>query len=594
MPYVTVHPASWRWIRTTTVVAMVVFALAATLMFSQAANLGGGNAAQPATPNVSPSLLKLAHAHPARSVEVIVQVERGFDHAAVRSQVAAHGGHVTREVRLINGLAADIPAAEAVELSGENGVRAVSINASVAKTSLIDIGRLTTAYGLSIGADTSWKAGFTGKGVGVAVIDTGIAGGLPDFQVSQSDPTSRVVANAVVNPAASTPTDGYGHGTHIAGLVAGNGNNLPASSPNYAKYTGIAPDANLIAVKAGDETGGATVLDVIDGLQFVVDHKSDYNIKVVNLSLRSTNAESYKTDPLDAAVESAWFNGIVVVAASGNNGAAADAVSYGPANDPYVITVGGVDDKGTKSTSDDSLAYWSSRGTTQDGFAKPDVVAPGAHLTSTLSPGSAYASLCTTCVTDGSYFTVSGTSMAAGVASGAIADAIQAHPTWTPDQIKSTFIKRSRDLKGVISAVGLLLDSGTVTGKEILVDKVIVANPEPPANQKLTPNTLVDPTTGAIDYTRASWSRASWSEAADPLRASWSRASWSRASWSRASWSATPVSCSDFERASWSRASWSDADIQYAKDACTQMDPTRASWSGTDFTRASWSTFYDG
>jgi serine protease AprX len=212
-------------------------------------------------------------------------------------------------------------------------------------------------------------------------------------------------------------------------------------------------------------------------------------------------------------------------------------------------------------------------------------------------------------VTDGGYFKVGGTSMAAGVVSGAIADIIQAKPTWSPDQIKGTITKadRGRNITKVTNSIGTTVNGTilskpdpssisptTIVGREISIDKVIgLGKADPPANTGFTANTLVDPATGAIDYTRASWSRASWSDAADPLRASWSRASWSRASWSRASWSATPESCADFERASWSRASWSDADIQAAKDACTQMDPTRASWSGADFTRASWSTSFD-
>ena len=129
---------------------------------------------------------------------------------------------------------------------------------------------------------------------------------------------------------------------------------------------------------------------MIDGLQFVVDHKDDYNIRVVNLSLRSTQAESYLTDPLDAAVEAAWNAGIVVVVAAGNEGTSPDAVNYAPANDPYVITVGGVDDMGTDNTSDDALASWSSRGTTQDGVKKPDILAPGAHMVSTIPAGSDY------------------------------------------------------------------------------------------------------------------------------------------------------------------------------------------------------------
>src|SRR6185503_1392804 len=130
-----------------------------------------------------------------------------------------------------------------------------------------------------------------------------------------SDSTSRVVATATTNPYATSDNDSYGHGTHVAGIIAGNGGNRPSSDPLDGDYVGVAPDANLISVKVADEKGDATVLDAIYGLQFVVDYKSTYNIRVVNLSLESSDPQSYKTDPLDAAAEAAWFNGIVVVAA---------------------------------------------------------------------------------------------------------------------------------------------------------------------------------------------------------------------------------------------------------------------------------------
>ena len=156
-----------------------------------------------------------------------------------------------------------------------------------------------------------------------------------------------MVASAVIDPNASTAADTYGHGTAVAGLVAGNGASRDAGDPLRNEYAGSAPNANLISVKVANDDGQATTLDAIYGLQFAVDHKDDYNIRVINMSFRSTDAESYRTDPLDAAAEQAWFDGITVVAAAGNMGTASDAVSYAPGNDPYVITVGAVDDQGT-------------------------------------------------------------------------------------------------------------------------------------------------------------------------------------------------------------------------------------------------------
>ena len=249
------------------------------------------------------------------------------------------------------------------------------------------------------------------------------------------------------------------------------------------RYVGVAPDANLIAIKASDDEGRGTILDAIYGLQFAVDHKADYNIRVVNLSLASTIAKSYRTDPLDAAVESAYFHGILVVAAAGNRGTAEDATHYSPGNDPYALTVGAVDDQGTTDRADDTVAEWSSAGQTQDGFAKPEITAPGAHIVSTLAGGSAFAGLCPTCVVDGSYMRLGGTSMAAPVVAGAAALVFEAHPEWTPDQVKSTLIETGRDVDGGPDEVNAFAAMTTET-------------PASGANDGLVPNELVDAATG--------------------------------------------------------------------------------------------------
>jgi serine protease AprX len=629
---------------------MVAATLAAALSFAtlvglrSAPELSGSSGGPPAA-HIQSALAQVASRHPNRQVEVIIQLRPGASPSAGDSLVSSAGGSVIQHLPIINGLGARMSAGEAQSLGGDEPVGAVSLNSQIkaqgrlhhrghhrhaahrhrgrahhgghsqsgrikhqaaaasSSSSGIDPSRLATSYPQAIRADKAWAAGDTGKGVGVAVIDTGIAGNLPDFQVSRADSSSRVIASAVVNPGASSAGDSLGHGTHIAGLIAGNSWNRPSGDPLAGKYVGVAPDANLIDVKAADDNGDATVLDVIDGLQFAVDFKSNYNIRVVNLSLKSTSSESYRTDPLDAAVEAAWNSGIVVVAAAGNQGSDSDAVSYAPANDPFAITVGAVDDQGNKGTGNDLMTSWSSRGITQDGFVKPDILAPGVHIASTIAPGSPYTQLCPSCITDGSYFKVGGTSMAAAIISGEAADTIQANPGWTPNQVKAQLVNRSRPIRNwnaqLVDGNGTVQNNGDndVWGGEGSLDKVLNNPLTTTANSGVASNNLIDPATGQIDWSRASWSRASWSQAADPLRASWSRASWSRASWSRASWSATPQSCTDFERASWSRASWSAADIQMAKDQCANLlakiDPSRASWSRASWSRASWSTSFD-
>ena len=310
---------------------------------------------------------------------------------------------------------------------------------------------------------------------------------------------------------------------------------------------GVAPDANLVSIKVSDDDGNATVLDVIAGIQFAVDHKAEYNIRVLNLSLESTATESYKTDPLDAAVEAAWFKGIFVVVAAGNRGPGGDAVQHAPGNDPYVVTVGAVDDNGTKDISDDAPTSWSSRGTTQDGFAKPDIYAPGAKIVSNLAPKSKYASLCDECVSEGGeYIRAGGTSMAAPMVAGAAAIGFQLDPTLTPNRIKALLRDSDRELTDSIDELSLV-----DAARRFFSDGGRLAN------QGLEPNDYINPATGEIDYTRSSWSRSSWSNASELLRSSWSRSSWSMVPADQADSASADPTRSSWSRSSWSRSSWS-------------------------------------
>ncbi|HEX3690977.1 MAG TPA: S8 family peptidase [Solirubrobacteraceae bacterium] len=512
-----------------------------------------GGAGAPAA--LSPALERLAATHPERRVVVIIQLQRGVDPARGQALVRSLGGHPGADLHIINGLSATLTAGAARTLAHSPQVHAVSLNSTLLQTwwrGTPAPWQLSTTYDQSVNATGLWRQS-TGRGVGVAVIDTGITGDLPDFKASRWNSTSRVVASAVIDPDASTAADTYGHGTAVAGLVAGNGHDRSYGDPTLNQYAGSAPNANLVSIKVANDDGQATTLDALYGLQFAVDHKDDYNIRVINLSFRSTDSESYKTDPLDAAAEQAWFHGITVVAAAGNMGTASDAVSYAPGNDPYVITVGAVDDQGTADNSDDVVAGWSSQGTTQDGFAKPDVVAPGAHIVSTLAPNSDFASLCPTCVIDGSYFQVSGTSLAAPIVAGVAADLIAAHPDWTPDMVKGALVSTATQLPGGATEINAW------TADQAHGDQLS-------ADQGLTPNTLIDPDSGSINYDAASWSAGSWSTAADPLAASWSAASWS---------------CEDCSAGT---GSGDGSGSSGTGDSGGGVDPTAASWSTVGWT----------
>jgi serine protease AprX len=520
--------------------ALVLSALCALSIQLSAPSVSDGSGSAGSGIPVTPKLERMAQSAPSTRVEVIVQLGENTSPAAGRSLVSRFDGRTTGEVRLINSLSARMSAGEAVRLAQQDGIRAVSLNSVVKKTALPDYKLLLTSFNESAQSPTSWSDGYTGEGVGVAVVDTGIQGDLPDFRESEKDSASRVIGSAVTNPYATTAGDSFGHGTHVAGIIAGNSTNRPATDPLRGKYAGVAPNANLISVKVSDEDGESTLLDVIYGLQFIVDYKGTYNIRVANLSLESTVAESYKTDPLDAAVESAWLNGIVVVAAAGNRGTDPDAVSYAPGNDPYAISVGGVDDAGTKGTVDDVLADWSSRGSTQDGFEKPEINAPGAHIVSNLSPNSDFSSMCPSCIVSGQYIRAGGTSMAAPVVAGAVANLLQKRPGLTPNQVKAIVMQTARPTKNGFDEVSVMAMERLTTTPA-------------PANQGLTPNTVVDPKSGAIDYTRSRWSRSRWSSAAGTLRSRWSRSSWSCNCSKLSNGSIDPA------RSRWSRSRWSTA-----------------------------------
>src|SRR4051795_11636290 len=505
-----------------------------------------------------PELARVDAHQPSSQVGVIVQFRAGVSQASAQRVVTAAGGRDASAIPVIHGVSARMPARAARRLARRASVRAVSLNMRIKPQSndYPDPNKLATSFIQSTHSENLWgKDKATGEGIGVAVVDTGIAGDLPDFATSATDPTSRVVASAIVNPNTTNPGDGFGHGTHVAGLIAGNSMWRNKNDEAYGRFAGTAPDADLISIKAGDDNGDATVLDVIYGIEFAIEHKDEFNIRVMNLSLQSTSAESYKTDPLDAAVEAAWFSGITVVTAVGNRGSAADAVNYAPGNDPYVISVGGVDDSGTKNPDDDAIADWSSRGTTQDGFAKPDLYAPGAHILSTLAPNSAFASMCPTCVFDGSYIKAGGSSMAAPIVAGVAADIVQLHPDGTPDMVKGAIVGTLRTVKKHKG------DSAeTERPSELDAEKAVKAKDIrklATVNQGLTPNdTVVDPETGGIDLVRSRWGRSSWS------RSRWSQAGGDAAApWARSSWSCdcskTDGGAVDPSRSSWSRSSWS-------------------------------------
>ena len=393
----------------------------------------------------------------AGQVQVIVQYAPGAQLncsgllgllGCVVGDVLKLGGTVVNALPLVNGLVATLDGNGIVALSNSSNVVYISKDRPV--------NLLMDTASAAVNAPVAWKSNYTGSGVGVALIDSGV-NPHKDFNSTGLLPLSRVVYSQSFLPN-SNAADQYGHGTHIAGLIAGNG--ASSTGAAYSRtFKGIAPNANILNLRVLDANGAGTDSSVIAAIQSAIALKSIYNIRVINLSLGRGVYESYKLDPLCQAAERAWKAGIVVVAAAGNNGRNLPTNGYwtinSPGNDPYVITVGAMKTQGTPALSDDTVASYSSKGPTLiDHIAKPDIVAPGNLLVSTELPGVTleqtelgnlvpynYYVYGGSSAASTSYFSLSGTSMATGVVSGIVADLLQAKPTLTPDQVKARLMK---------------------------------------------------------------------------------------------------------------------------------------------------------
>ncbi|MFN8597443.1 MAG: S8 family peptidase [Anaerolineae bacterium] len=288
-----------------------------------------------------------------------------------------------------------------------------------------------------------WNMGLKGTDVYVAVIDSGMAPDW-DFQRLPGEPgmtSSRLHWQESFNDNTNLAYDTNGHGTHVAGIIGGSG------QKSNGLYKGIAPNVGFISVKVSDDNGMSYESDVVAAMQWVYDNNqrvgtltaiTPYRIRVVNLSLNSTVEQSYHTSPLSAAAEILWFNGVVVVASAGNVTAETgyNTINTGPANDPFIITVGASDENGTAARSDDVVTNFSAHGVTLDGFQKPNIIAPGKNIVSTLAESSWWRNNYNDRFVDGIYFRASGTSMAAPMVTGAVALLLQDEPNLTPDQVK--------------------------------------------------------------------------------------------------------------------------------------------------------------
>ena len=360
---------------------------------------------------------------PREALPVIVMLKNGVGlrDEEIHQSVYKFGGVVHRQLPVIGGFSALVPIRFLAEIGPHEKVRRVHLDRRV--HTCLDIAIP------SILADQVQTEGHTGHGVTIAVLDSGIHP-HPDFL----KPASRLIGWHDVVNGRGKPYDDHGHGTHVAGIAVGNG------YASDGRYRGVAPSANLVAIKVADAEGSAPMSRVIEGLQWVLDHQDDFKIRIVNLSLGSEPSEPYKEDPLCQAVEEVWRKGIVVVVAAGNDGPTARTIDT-PGNDPYVITVGAIDDRQTKTRNDDLVPDFSSRGPTNDGLRKPDLLAPGVDIKAPQ--------------TGGGYIKRTGTSMATPFVTGAAALVLEGRPDLVPDQVKKLLRASAEDWQLLANTEGV-------------------------------------------------------------------------------------------------------------------------------------------
>jgi serine protease AprX len=530
----------------------VAFTLATAIALVALVGAGASQAASGATATsafVPQGLLSAAQADPNRTFSVIVQATSDAKSADVASAVTStlleepgKALGVKRRFATIGGVSAQVTGKQLLKLATKKDVLAITEDTPVQLTGTLSSRQL---WPFVAGVARGWPDvtnGTLARPPAIAVVDSGIDAGRLDFG-------GRVVKQVTMTSLMpNSPGDGRGHGTFVAGIAAG-------SAPGY---TGAAPSAPLVSIDVMDDSGMAMTSDVIAAADWIYQNKAAYNIRVANLSLHTTAPASVFFDPLDRSVERLWLSGVVVVAAAGNYGAAGQptTVAYAPGNDPFVITVGADDIRGTVSTNDDMAAPWSVYGYTLDGFAKPELAAPGRYIVGPVPPTSTLALERPASMEGTDYIQLSGTSFAAPVVAGAAAYLLAVHPTWTPDQIKGALMVAAWPTP---SATPMSEGVGEVNAAKA-VDVIAPPNPNAAIDRFLVPDasgggTLVFDasswsTTARLD---ASWSTSSWGSS------SWSTASWSTASWATASWSTASWATASWGTASWSTSSWGTA-----------------------------------
>ena len=571
------------------------------------------------------------------SVPVVVTAVSGV--ADVAAAVTAAGGRVLDRLPLIGGVSAELPAGARLA-PGYRVVADRPLTLAAASSTTAAASSTTAAGAVSTVRQTLGLAatGNEGAGITVAVVDTGVEE-VPGLG-------GRVVAHLDASGADSDVKDGYGHGTFIAGLVAGTD-------------TGVAPQAQIVDVRVADDAGATSLVQVLRGLQAVAVNADELGIDVVNLSLSSGSQLPYQVDPLTAALDALWRGGLTVVVPSGNDGAEGAGSVSSPGSDPTLLTVGGLDEHATAVRTDDTVAVWSGRGPGKFSVAKPDLVAPGQSVVSLRVPGSVIDTANAAARVDAEHFRGSGTSFSTAVTAGAIAAVLQKNPALNPDGVKSLLTRTTYSAKGLtdryaagsggldlqkaLAAAPTATNAAGGSGKgkaddvpgeharwTALIDALYTGDAEASARAwaALTPqarawaarawadlhpdarawaarawaarawaggatNEWAARAWAARAWAARAWADSAWDGSAWNARA-WAGSAWNGSSWNGSSWNGSSWNGSSWNGSSWNGSSWNDAEWAgwaaraWAARAWADLEWDGSSWNGSSWNARAW------
>ncbi len=624
------RPAGIEWAHRRVGAAAGVITLAGVLMAPGLAPSAGASAVQPGPAMSAPVRVIVSaaqrpdHYDPSLVGNVLATIgatlQRNATTHTVHQKVTAVAGDVQQDVDAANAVVAEVTPNQLLGLQADPSL-VVTPDVSVAMQDTPTTDTPTRApadvYPDTTGASTLWNYGVKGNGVTVAVLDTGIQK-LGDFK--------HLMGGVDLSGEGNPFNDSYGHGTFVAGLIAGNGNS------SKGQYTGEAPEANLVAIKVAGASGETDLATVIQGINWAVANQAKYKIRVLNLSLGAIPTSSTVTNPLDQAVESAWQAGITVVASAGNSGPFNGTITS-PGDDPLVITVGSVDDNGTVDPSDDSAADFSSVGpTAPDGWFKPDIVTSGRSVVSLRAPGSTIDTTYPSAEIGNSNFVGSGTSFSAAITSGAAALVIQADHDKrslgafpTPDTVKAQLLATASsgpvgnpmvdghgDLNVLAAAqqpglqltqtiptagasVGDTVDLGqtwktstwnpsawvgSTTSNGLTLTLQNIGNLLAGLTGTDSSGTSSGPATNGSSWNGSSWNSSSWNGS------SWNGSSWNGSSWNGSSWNGSSWNGSSWNGSSWNGSSWNGS--SWNGSSWNGSSWNGSSWNGSSWNGSSW------